>query len=138
MRHEHKLDRFVRKHVPREPPDFSSHTKGGDTGRCLAYSRGSGDGRVKSGRSDVNTTTYSHNNRGFRETLREGQYSQYKACIGVHSTKLDLQTLDSYLNQTRAACVFRHPDLLPFIRGIVDRLALERSRWQQVVDGFNH
>ena len=113
VKQEHKLNRFVRKHVPRE----------------ASFQNMSALGVRKHHHHQQQ-----HTSSSFRETLREGNHRQLRKTktAAQNPSQLDFSLIDNLLNEMRAACVFKHPDVLPYIRAIVDRLAHERSIWKRI------
>jgi hypothetical protein len=113
VKQEHKLNRFVRKHVPRE----------------ASFQNMSALGVRKHHHHQQQ-----HTSSSFRETLREGNHRQLRKTKSAaqNPSQLDFSLIDNLLNEMRAACVFKHPDVLPYIRAIVDRLAHERSIWKRI------
>jgi len=114
VRQEHKLNRFVRKHVRADGADGSS----------ISAARGG----AAAGQAS------------FRQTLRLAgtQQVQQLACKQQQDGKqivVQRAAVDSVINDMRAACVFKAPDVLAHLRALVGRLSDERTTWSSLLQG---
>ena len=123
VRQEHKLNRFVRKHVRVD---------------------GTNNGWAAGGGSEIHADARpAAAQASFRQTLRKAgtQQMQQQASKQRQDEKQILvqrAAVDSVINDMRAACVFKAPDVLPHLRALVDGLNEERSTWSSLLQGAQH
>jgi hypothetical protein len=136
IQQETKLNRFVRKHVRAE----SLQGKIGGNSNSNGNANGNGAGmrgvarRERGGdAADATNTNTNANNTSFRQMLREANTKQHqRSAVQATEIALDERAVNSVINDLRAACVFRAPDVLPYLRTLTDRLTEERAQWKRI------
>ena len=83
--------------------------------------------------ADATNTNTNANNTSFRQMLREANTKQHqRSAVQATEIALDERAVNSVINDLRAACVFRAPDVLPYLRTLTDRLTEERAQWKRI------
>jgi len=123
VRQEHKLNRFVRKHVRVD---------------------GTNNGWAAGGGSEIHADARpAAAQASFRQTLRKAGTQQMQQLASKQRQDgkqilVQRAAVDSVINDMRAACVFKAPDVLPHLRALVDGLNEERSTWSSLLQGAHH
>ena len=133
VKEEHMLNRFVRKHVRAESLLGEKNGARVAAARKGDTAKSTGIGARASAGAGVNTS--------FRQTLREVNNKQQQQQNVTKSQSLrdalalDERAVNVVINDLRAACVFRAPDVLPYLKLLVERLGEERTIWKRLVHG---
>ena len=124
VKHEHKLNRFVRKHVRADP---------------MQNSKLKGKATELKGADFSHVSHQNHKPTTFRQALRNlEQHNQLdlmqRTEREARQVKARQTTVDTAVNDIRAACVFKAPDVLPYLRALAEALHHERAAWTSYAD----
>jgi len=94
---------------------------------------GNGNGNAPIAHTDASYVY--HDGPSFRTAIRKGNRNANAAHSQVSKhlhLDVDVSRVNDHLSQLRATCVFKCPELLPYIRELVESLHVERQQWRIV------